>query len=68
MTIIAVVVLICVGLFAVQAHRLGVPANQYGRFAIEYGRLAIGDLLTYVESRLIRPSADFRFKIMIQTN
>lgn len=60
--IAAVVLLICIGLFTAQVHRMNVPPDQYGRFAIQYGRWAIGDFLDYVESKLSRPSVDFRFE------
>lgn len=62
LSIVGVVLLICIGLFAAQVHRLNVPPDQYGRFAIQYGRWAIGDFRNYVESNLSRPSVDFRFE------
>ena len=60
--IVVVVLLILIGLFAAQVHRMNVPPDQYGRFAIQYGRWAIGDFRDYVESKLSPPSVDFRFE------
>ncbi len=60
--VVAAALLICIGLFAAQVHRMNVPPDQYGRFAIQYGRWAIGDFRNYVESKLSRPSVDFRFE------